>query len=726
MNPRYVAFATLTVLSVFFLAPTGNSGMAASAALRVADALWDASAPIVESADSRSAQSDKSQRQATPVKRDVAPSPSSAPNRTSASSGKISNPKPKLLPANIGPQVVAEGAADVLPDAGTIGGECGESFPACDGPCVVGGVCRANTVAGGECVCVKNGVPCGQSSPACDGECSLGEICRANIVAGRECVCVPVDVDCGQSQAPECNGQCPNPEDICTPGVRGGACICQPPPEEDEACCLENGRCLNLLPSQCRLSDGAPRGPRTACQGDSNDNGIDDACEFDQPCDDCGGGGQAHWVDNCPAGTDYMPTGAVVGIDFPPFDCLVDTNLVLTGAALVGRAAGTPHSIDTEIISMTLTGGGAVLRAGAGGGVGPGSPLPASLGLIVEQDSAGVFADSSFKVLFEIDLGGGVYVYNQTPLTIYGKIDCVPPDRIYTHFVGCLPLFDSPTGGLHVANLTSANHDTYPPENCPLPFPTSICADLQKDDCVGTPNELCLPRVVRVIQGGVEPIECSCFGIEEGCGPIEVDPGGDLLSCPGPCPNPNEICRIFVDGNPTNFTSAPSTAFPPGSLITCDCPKPPPDPHITLQGTSATFGAADVPAIPPDFFFPGSPPFVGTVNLIGGPTDTLGQRDGPIVCPGAGFPLPCDSVGVELVQLDLVSASPINVGGTLWDVEVALSPTGSPPLGTLDATQTHSNGGAYDAVIPFVPVFTSLKSAEPPCTEPWTTTLSAD
>ena len=144
-------------------------------------------------------------------------------------------------------------------------------------------------------------------------------------------------------------------------------------------------------------------------------------------------------------------------------------------------------------------------------------------------------------------------------------------------------------------------------------------------------------------------------------------------------------------------------------------PPPLPDPHITVQGTSATFGSADVPAIPADFFSPGSDPFNGTVNLVGGPTDTLGQRSGPIVCPGAGFPRPCDPVSVELIQLDLVSSAPITVTPALtqWDVAVDLSPTGSPPLGTLDATLDHANGGTYDADIPFSPRFTFTEVGNP-------------
>jgi hypothetical protein len=65
--------------------------------------------------------------------------------------------------------------------------------------------------------------------------------------------------------------------------------------------------------------------------------------------------------------------------------------------------------IDTEIISMCLTGEGVTLRAGAGQQQGPGL-LAHSLGAIAEEAGDSTLADSFFDVFFEADLGGGMYV----------------------------------------------------------------------------------------------------------------------------------------------------------------------------------------------------------------------------------------------------------------------------------------------------------------------------
>ncbi|MCH9002215.1 MAG: hypothetical protein IIC02_06540, partial [Planctomycetes bacterium] len=311
----------------------------------------------------------------------------------------------------------------------------------------------------------------------------------------------------------------------------------QQPPRDTEACCFDDGSCLNLPPSECRGADGAPRGPGTACQGDGDDNGIDDACEFDTKCQHCGPG--PHWIDTCPAGHDRLPSGVVVGLDTNG-DCLVDRNLVMFGPAEVARGAGSPHSIPTEMVAMKLTGGGAVLRAGAGGGVGPGAPLGASFGKIIENGGDSSVGDSSFDIFFELDLGAGLFAYNQTPLSLTAGILCVSPNRIYSHPEGCFPLFDSPIPGEgnFVANLVTANHDPFGDPLCPLPtfnegFP---CIDRQIFDCVGSNAELCRPRVFTSTNGKAEALRCDCFEAIGECGPVLITADGEFFSCDGSCP----------------------------------------------------------------------------------------------------------------------------------------------------------------------------------------------
>ena len=57
--------------------------------------------------------------------------------------------------------------------------------------------------------------------------------------------------------------------------------------DPNEACCFEDPAptCLDLTPADCIEKGGTPQGPGTVCQGDTNGNGIDEACE---DCNDNG------------------------------------------------------------------------------------------------------------------------------------------------------------------------------------------------------------------------------------------------------------------------------------------------------------------------------------------------------------------------------------------------------------------------------------------------------
>ncbi|WDE02657.1 PEP-CTERM sorting domain-containing protein [Thalassomonas actiniarum] len=89
-----------------------------------------------------------------------------------------------------------------------------------------------------------------------------------------------------------------------------------------------------------------------------------------------------------------------------------------------------------------------------------------------------------------------------------------------------------------------------------------------------------------------------------------------------------------------------------------------------------------------DFSFPGSPmPEIGIVDFIGDPagpgnTDTLVRRLDDAVLPGEGS---SDTIDVELVALSLASADPVDIGGTDFDLSIALTPT-MPSLGQLTLT----------------------------------------
>lgn len=202
------------------------------------------------------------------------------------------------------------------------------------------------------------------------------------------------------------------------------------------------------------------------------------AAAQDEPCSQCGH--EEHWVDTCSGGQDEIADHKLeVGIDLD-LDCQPDLNPTLfpDDLLIVNRSSPRDDSsnfpglrsldghldvIDTEIVSMSLTGGGVTLTAG--GGLGQGGVLRQSLGAIAEQPGDPETADSFFDVFFEVDLGGGMYLYNQSEAVIESVIDCVPPRATYIKPPGvCLPLYTSPIPGqgTHIANLVTGRHIVNP------------------------------------------------------------------------------------------------------------------------------------------------------------------------------------------------------------------------------------------------------------------------
>ena len=141
--------------------------------------------------------------------------------------------------------------------------------------------------------------------------------------------------------------------------------------------------------------------------------------------------------------------------------------------------------------------------------------------------------------------------------------------------------------------------------------------------------------------------------------------------------------------------------------------------------TSIEFGGLELPPIPADFFDPGSNPFEGPISLDGGqvspglcPNDDLNGVDTVIRrLSDAQVPLDGkDEIPIEIVELSLVSVSPIVVGFSgltpeLWDVEVDLS-TQPQSLGTMIIQRTHANGGVFVTDLPVLPRFTFTSVAD--------------
>ncbi len=148
------------------------------------------------------------------------------------------------------------------------------------------------------------------------------------------------------------------------------------------------------------------------------------------------------------------------------------------------------------------------------------------------------------------------------------------------------------------------------------------------------------------------------------------------------------------------------------------------------------------PPIPADFFGPGSDPFSGEVCFKGEPlgdvflpgfvepfdfgeADTLVRRTGGPSGTGDPFdrcapPSPAEvTVAAEVIALNLVSTCACRVtsnGGQnpeRWDVKVDLSPSVTPPPGTITATKTHCNGGTYQSELHVQARFTFTKVGNP-------------
>ncbi|MFC1573436.1 FlgD immunoglobulin-like domain containing protein, partial [Candidatus Eisenbacteria bacterium] len=258
--------------------------------------------------------------------------------------------------------------------------------------------------------------------------------------------------------------------------------------------------------------------------------GDDVPCPIQQglPCSQCGPG--AHFVDNCPGGLDVVSDHAALAGVSTDLDCVPelsfimrpcpvpDNVLVVQRSNPLDDSANYPglrptdgHNdvIDTEILSMCLTASGYTLTAGAGQG--QGGVLAPSLGAIAEKPSNPTVAKSFFRVYFEIETPGGQFLYNHTPLIIHSDITCLPPKVGYIHVQDCIPLFDHPTAGTHVANLTSADHVVNPGVE------PAVCC-LENDECVIATIDECatLTGLFHPESDTCDPNPCSAYTDVEG------------------------------------------------------------------------------------------------------------------------------------------------------------------------------------------------------------------
>ena len=126
----------------------------------------------------------------------------------------------------------------------------------------------------------------------------------------------------------------------------------------------------------------------------------------------------------------------------------------------VAGTAGGRDFVETEIVSMELTGGTPVgpviVRAGSAFG------LPTSTGMIIEQGNSipeklEFPADSFFDVFFEIELPDGKKLHTETPYRVETVILSVPPGLLAEY-----------CGSVIELELVDENGDPFPPGAHPI------------------------------------------------------------------------------------------------------------------------------------------------------------------------------------------------------------------------------------------------------------------
>ncbi len=139
----------------------------------------------------------------------------------------------------------------------------------------------------------------------------------------------------------------------------------------------------------------------------------------------------------------------------------------------------------------------------------------------------------------DLDGDGADDAYNQEPLRLESKINCVPPKARYFHPVLCppLPLYATKkpvAGQIPVAHLVTASHEPFAEWACCLPDQT--CDVLSPERCMAA-------------GGTSHGPDSECLGVEACC-----LPGGT-------CEEMDVLCCLGKGGTPQG----------PGTVCTVDC-----------------------------------------------------------------------------------------------------------------------------------------------------------
>ena len=133
----------------------------------------------------------------------------------------------------------------------------------------------------------------------------------------------------------------------------------------------------------------------------------------------------------------------------------------LTGTTKVWLGTGSPHSIETELVSINETASGVTLTAGDGiGNLLSDGPL-FSPGHIDEQAGSPALADSFFDVFFQIDVPAiSLSLHNTDPLQVVCRgLETAPPRTCAYDIVSPTPLALFDVAGINRGQLLATPPD---------------------------------------------------------------------------------------------------------------------------------------------------------------------------------------------------------------------------------------------------------------------------
>jgi hypothetical protein len=301
----------------------------------------------------------------------------------------------------------------------------------------------------------------------------------------------------------------------------------------EAACCFRTGVCQMLSVEECMAADGSPLGTGTVCLGDSDGNGIDDACQPPPPYSCC------------------LENGLCVDLDpTQPPQCLMGA-LLITGPCGPSQACCRTDGtcIDTSEVCCRETGGMPQ---------GPGTSC-ATFFCALPLEYSCCFDDGSC-----VDLAPGVASCPPGGMLMLGPCGfyqaCCLPDGT------CRDLAEAccyNLGGIPQGPGTLCTETGCPPPVCE-PVPGTL--QCRPTPC-SNPDQSCHPRCVLVEEATMlvlSVVECDCRRTGAECY-AGISPAPSVFTgCTGVCPVTAPFCRQTVthhgDGTMTMCCDCTETA----------------------------------------------------------------------------------------------------------------------------------------------------------------------